>query len=42
MPQEPLKIFEDVDEFEMILGGSPILLVDEWRENTVYRESFND
>ena len=42
MPQEPLRIFEDVDEFDLIMCGSPIIQVDEWRENTVYREHFND
>jgi hypothetical protein len=42
MPQEPLKIFEEVDEFELILCGTPIIQVDEWKENTVYRESFNE
>jgi hypothetical protein len=39
--QEPLKIFEVCEEFQFILCGSPLICVEDWKENTVYREHFN-
>eukprot|EP00347_Sterkiella_histriomuscorum_P017181 403350359 len=38
---DSLKIFEDVDEFELLLCGSPFINLEDWQENTLYRESLN-
>ena len=36
-----MKIFEDVEELDFLIEGSPIIVVEEWRENTEYRNGLN-
>lgn len=38
---EIFSIFEVCDELDYIMCGSPMLSLEDWKENTVYRETFN-
>ena len=39
---DALKIFEDVEEFELLLGGSSVVNLDDWKEHTLYKDSFSE
>jgi hypothetical protein len=41
IPVEVISVF-DVDELSLIMGGTPYLDVDDWRENTEYGGEFTD
>lgn len=39
---DALKIFEDVEEFELLLGGCNVINLEDWKENTVYKDGYTD
>lgn len=36
-----MKIFDDVEEIDFLMEGSPLIVVEEWKENTEYRNGAN-
>ena len=34
-----LKIFEEREELEFIMTGSPLICLEDWKENTIYKDS---
>ena len=41
LSSEVLKIFEEREELEFVINGTPLISIDDWQEHTNYKDSLS-